>query len=463
MKKKKDFYLEYIETVEELLHLFINRCQHISKAAINLEKLDFSKTIINTLWTHIFFSYRDEYNNERLKRNTKKNLKRLIWDKDLKPLLPNSNETGYIETVPSKAITDMDYLEEYNGAVCFYCYNLRQLYYFLPLLQRIQETTVIFYNFDLGNFNIDNQHIIFIEFSLRSDFQCFYQSFLQRNFPYLFWFTNNFMGYLSALQPKCIVLLEGCHSEMEALSLIGQQIQIQTLCLQQGWPSVMHSRFRNMTYDYFLTWGNIFNGLWKKYNSDPKFVSIGYCYKVPKVAKENIITFFLQAPVIILNEQYFEKILEFTLWCAESFPKYKVWVREHPEFAIDQSWINKFSLFPNIEIKSSGDLSSIFSLTKIGVSSFSSTLMEGLVHNVIPIILELSSVPYYPQDIKGKKLGYIAKTIEQAKLEMCSILENQSVYEENFNIIRNEKQGYFFTTGDNAVNNTLDFLKKLNY
>ena len=463
MKKKKDYYLEFIETVEELLLLFINRCQHINKAAINLERLDFSKTIINTLWTHIFFSYRDEYNNERLKRNTKKNLKRIIWNNDLKPLLPNSNEIGYIEkTAPCKVITDMDYLEEYRGAVCFYCYNLRQLYYFLPILERIQEKTVIFYNFDLGNFNTENQHIIFIEFCLRSDFQCFHQSFLQRNFPYLFWFTNNFMGYLSALKPKCIVLLEGCHSEMEALSIIGKQIQIHTLCLQQGWPSVMHSRFRNMTYDYFLTWGNIFNRLWKKYNSAPEFVPMGYCYKVPKLAKENIITFFLQAPIIILNEQYFEKILEFALWCAESFPKYKVWVREHPEFIIDQNRISKFSLFPNIEIKSSGDLSSILSLTKIGVSTFSSTLMEGLVHNVIPFILELSSVPYYPQDIKGKKLGYIAKTIEQAKLEMCSIIHHKSVYEENFNIIRKEKQGYFFTTGDNAINNTLDFLKKLN-
>ncbi|MGJ1537756.1 hypothetical protein ACR784_22290 [Sphingobacterium multivorum] len=463
MEKNKDFYLEFIDTLNELLLLFINRCQHINQAAIYLQELDFSKVIIDTLWLDIFFPFRDKYNNRRLSGNSKEVLKRLIWNCNLKPLLPTSTDYSYIETGHFQETESVIFFKECKGAICFYCYNLRQLYYFLPILEQIRENTIIFYNFDLENFSVKNDYITFVEFQLINEAQCLHQSFLKRNFFDIFQFTNNFLIYLSIFKPKCIVLLEGCHPEMEALSVIGKQYNIPSICIQQGWPSVMHSRFRNMNYNYFLTWGNTFNNLWRKYNPAPKYVSMGYCHKVPEPIKENIITFFLQAPIIILNKEYLEKILEFASWCAESFPCYRVWLREHPEYKIDQDWLNRLSTLPNLEIKTGEDLGTILASTKISVSAFSSTLMESLAYHSIPFVLEFSSAPFYPQNIKEKKLGYIVGTLEEAKKKMNSVIYNQAIYEENLRMIFLENQAYFSDVGDSAVKNILNFLKKPNY
>lgn len=328
----------------------------------------------------------------------------------------------------------------------FYCKNNRQLGYLLPILKEEKSQSIILTFEELNEKLLFNFNIEIIEIDLIDEEFAITKSFLEQNFYTFFLNLNTFYILIKLLEPTSFVLLEGCHYEEEIIASICKKYHVNTYCIQQGWPCVMHTRFKNMTYDYYLTWGEGFNYLWKKWNPIPHFVTLGYLYKSTDLRKNSVkkdaITFFFQAPIFIISDNCFSKMVEFAFFCAEVFPHKPILIREHPEYTILNRFPKKmFDKYANIEFVTHENLGLIFEKTEIGVSIFSSTIMEGLVYDVIPFIFNLTSMPSYNPNLEKIGGGIEVRTIEEAKRIIISISEKQKI--ELKNKMSYLKQRYF--------------------
>ncbi|MEN5433864.1 hypothetical protein ABE545_09505 [Sphingobacterium faecium] len=452
---KNDYYLEYIEVIEELLCRYIYETDRINPNILLIDRCSIEKAVKNNIWTKIFHKYRDYYNLQRKNETSESLIIEYIWITDLLPLLPTSNEKYELFTKSPEASIYFEYLSKFADTIIIYCYNKRQLIYYLPLLNSLDEEALVFVNFDIKSISINNNKITVIEYEFYCEEYYFKNSFLARNFPKIYWFGNIFLEFVNVINPRCIVVLEGCHLEMETLSTISKIIEIPCICIQQGWPSVMHTRFRNMTYDYFLTWGVEFNDLWKKYNSLPKFTSIGYLYSTINdcTYKKNAITFFLQGPFIIINKQYFDELLEVAIALAFKFPDIPFLIKEHPEYRLDDVWLRKLSKYDNISIVKDLCLSEVFGRSKISISIFSSIIMESLIHDTFPIVFEVSSVPYYPSDLEIKQLGLITNRDNiLSKIERYLSMNQEELFHERLLKFRKK---YFSNEGKDSVDSLM--------
>lgn len=68
-------------------------------------------------------------------------------------------------------------------------------------------------------------------------------------------YYNTFQLLLEVLKPEAVIVLEGCHHQEQILSDVARKNGIPSIAIQQGWPSFIHSMFRNMPYSHYLTWG----------------------------------------------------------------------------------------------------------------------------------------------------------------------------------------------------------------
>lgn len=135
-------------------------------------------------------------------------------------------------------------------------------------------------------------------------------------------------------------------------------------------------------------------------------------------------------------------MVEFAFFCAEVFPHKPILIREHPEYTILNRFPKKmFDKYANIEFVTHENLGLIFEKTEIGVSIFSSTIMEGLVYDVIPFIFNLTSMPSYNPNLEKIGGGIEVRTIEEAKRIIISISEKQKI--ELKNKMSYLKQRYF--------------------
>src|SRR5690606_10842920 len=141
-----------------------------------------------------------------------------------------------------------------------------------------------------------------------------------------------------------------------------------------------------------------------------------------EMPKQNVITFFIQSPVIILDNNSFEEYLSLITFCAESFPGYQIWLREHPEYKLDERFYIEFYKYRNIEFVSDLVISDVFQKSKINVSVFSSKIMEGIIHNVIPFVCNFSSFQYNPNYIEDQYLGVVVNNIEEAKVKLVQLV-----------------------------------------
>lgn len=338
-------------------------------------------------------------------------------------------------------------LSNRKGKKIFYCKNNRQFEYLFPILKKEKRESIILTFEELNEKLLFNTNIEIIEIDLIDEELAITKSYLQQNFHTFFLHLNTFYIFIKLLEPTSFMLLEGCHYEEEIISSICKKYAISTYCLQQGWPCVMHTRFKNMTYDYYLTWGEGFNSLWKKWNPIPHFVTLGYLYKSinlqKNAVKKEAITFFFQAPMFIISENCFSKMIEFVFFCAEAFPHKPILIREHPEYAILNRFPKKMlDKYTNIEFVTYEKLELIFEKTEIGVSIFSSTIMECLVYDVIPFIFNLTSMPFYNPNLEKAGGGIEVRTLEDAKRRIISISEKQK--KELKNKMNYLKQKYFY-------------------
>lgn len=442
-----EFYWEYMNVCDSLVERFIKQAKTINVDCFKVGEIDIQKPITNYLWETLFFSpHKEDYSRKR-KLSEKEGFEFInkLYDNMMSAIRPTLESSSSI--LNSSCGFYEKELSDYKNSTIVYCKNNRQLEYLLPVLSQLNDKVVIISFSELDETLISSLDQVFIvETDLILDHILINAPYIQKSFERIFYQLNTLLILIQIISPTQCFLLEGPHFEQEIISSICKEYHIESICIQQGWPGLIHTRFKNMTYDIYYTWGKGFSELWKKYNSIPKFIELGYygntCFiKKLECYNKNAITFFFQAPLFTISDDCFENMIKFVFFCVEKFPNRRVLVREHPEYLFTKRL--NISEYKNIHIVTHTPMEDVFSETEIGVSIFSSTLMECVLYGAIPFIFNLTSNPKYFPDLDSENIGIEVKCYEEAELKMNYLIEN-NVYREEFKYnIASAKSKYF--------------------
>ncbi len=270
------------------------------------------------------------------------------------------------------------------------------------------------------------------------------------------------------IKPYKIIVPEGNLHSGEIYNLIGKTLNVECICIQQGWSPVYHVGFRNMHYDKFLTWGNKFSQLLLPYNPKQKFIATGshILEAIDKtMTKSSNVGFFLQhysASVMFGENEYFE-LLE----CAYTFAKKNadigVIIRQHPGHNIEESIEIRLKKLGNVKFMHPEHytLDEVLQQIQVSVAIHSTVLLESLAYDIIPVIFNNTAMPHYEPNLAKENVAIEVKNIEQAldNLErLFNDAECMKYYSDNINTTKSE---YFLDYSDNAIRNILNEIEVL--
>lgn len=452
---RRDYYVEYYEVLDRVLSDYVNQLREKREHWLKMGRHDVGVPLINLLFWQ-FTWHREEY--DRLRKEGKScgealgSVKEILADKQVEEWERQEEEYKIYDHEWYEA------LAPYGGQLVIYIYNARQLVYLTPLIERLEEPVLLLSEYEIPDETElpDFVTAITLEFTKTAPLV---NPFLKEWFPLIFQYANTFDILMRILQPKGLIFLEGCHYQQLLLATIGRDYGVPTLCIQQGWPSLMHTAFRRMPYRYYLMWGEGFRTLWEKHNPLPDFVPTGYMYQVEprNETKKECVTFFLQGPFFLSDKRYLQEMIRLIGTVAAEFPARRFLVREHPEFRIGEEVRMEWEQIPNIEMVTDGKLAEVFARTRVGVAHYSSSLMEGVAHGAVPLVYDPTEGSRYSPDVEAEGLGMIAKTKEELTGGLSRILGN---YEDFKQRIEKEQPLWFQVTGEETLRNMVGFIKE---
>lgn len=349
-------------------------------------------------------------------------------------------------------------LKPFRGQLVFYLYNYRQLNYLAPLLRHLDTPAVLLSSFDLPD-EAEELHLPACVTSVPFPLDCPdhpREAAFSSNFPFLYAEVYTFDLLVRMLAPRCVICLEGCHAEEQAWAVIARDYGIPAVGIQQGWPSMIRTGFRQLPFADYFTWGDRFNACWQRYNPRPRFASLGYMYEVEdavSTAGREAVSFFLQGPLFLSDGNYLQELIGLLEEAAAACPEQLFWVREHPEFPLPETERSRIKALSNIAFVSDLPLKQVMRRSRIVVSHFSSSLMECLVHGALPLAYDPTSGSRYYPDLEAEKLGKIAKNPEEFRACLSFM---QDHYEQIREQVRRRIPAWFARTG----RDTLEAMKK---
>jgi hypothetical protein len=464
---RQDYYDEYYKEIDKFIWNYVRKIKNTAPEKLQIgDYRDVSLLIVNSLYSKYSFGYWKRTYTEF--RRTGKSIESIlnVFEKELDVLFYSEYQEKLIHSseykFDIKKSPFYEMLLPYKNQIVIYVFNLRQLVYLTPLIQGLQQPILLLSEFDIPEETDLPEYVTAMELEYMADYK-FSNPFLEKIFPFMFHFLNTYDCLLEILNPKGIIVLEGCHLQEHVLGLICNQLKIPSFCIQQGWPSLMHTMFCNYSYKYFLTWGNWFNELWRLNSPIPNYKAIGYMYPCEK---ENIeikksICFFMQAPVLISDAEYFSSFIEIMMETVVLFPTEKFLVREHPEFRLSDQTKEKIDQITNLKIVTESDLSLVFEETKIVVAHFSSVLMEGLIHNCIPVVLDLTADSIYYPDIETAGLGFITKDKNSFINALSLIIHDNEKTNSIYKSIEKKRKKIAEAVSVQAVKNAVQYINSV--
>jgi hypothetical protein len=222
---------------------------------------------------------------------------------------------------------------------------------------------------------------------------------------------DEFVDILTENKPRSVVVVEGNHPEDELLARAAEIAGVRSICLQQGWSPIVHAGFRQMRFDRFCVWGEKFGRLLQPFNPQQKFVVTGNFRVGARGAQKRegvgAVSFFLQNGALMISPSAWKGMLEFIRWTADRFLDQKVLIREHPATPLTKDERALFSAHGNIEFcpSSGGSLREVLARTRVAVSFYSTTLIEALAHNAVPLIVNITGAPHHNPDLAALGVG----------------------------------------------------------
>ena len=454
MTEVADYYVEYYEELDKRLECFISDWGTDNKVTLG------KHNVTEPLKTFLFYRLsmeRDCYNEYRLKGMSVDGAMERV-DAFLKMF----NKERSIENQEEK-LTDIEehpwyeLLSEYKGVLIVYLFNARQLQYLTPLILKLNQPVLLLSEYDIPEETELPEYVTALPIGFSNENSLTDKNF-ELHFPLMFHYANTFDILFQIIRPCGIICLEGCHFQEQLLAVMAESYDIPSYGIQQGWPSMMRTGFRRLPFRYFFTWGKRFSNLWAKYNPFPKFVPAGYMYETTDGVKkeQQCVSFFLQSPCFLSDQIYFDAMLELITDSANAFPEVNFLIREHPEYRLDNSMVEKWKKLDNVEVVSNYKLQDVYARTKIVVSHFSSSLMEGLLYGCIPLAYDPTVNSRYYPDLEKEGLGRISKLSEEFQTCLKELLAEEkqlTAFEK-----RNE---WFASTGSVTIEKMVAFLKNI--
>lgn len=244
---------------------------------------------------------------------------------------------------------------------------------------------------------------------------------MEQALPWFYNFANAIGWFIGILKPRLLVCMDGCQSEYRLAATFCNEKHIPSVCLQLGWPSYLHTGFRDLPYTYFFTWGEKFNPLWKTGSKHPHYIATGYMEETVRNGCHQAISFFLQAPIYLNTGTYLDRMCGLILSTAMRYPDTPILVREHPEYRGNIQWLSHFVRCRNVDIINEDRLIDVYARTKVVVSHFSSVLMEGIMYGCIPLVFNPTPGSSYYPNIEAEGIGFISKSEAEffSKLPVC--------------------------------------------
>lgn len=406
---QQDYYIEYYEELDRRLESFFSSSE-IGKKSTRLAGFQ----VKEPLTTFLFYKLTMERDNYSFCRRQGMPVESAMSRVDA--FLDRVKMVSTVrEREKDDILTDLEQhpwspqLKDCKGCVLFYVFNPRQLGYLIPLFYRMNRPVVLLSEYDIPeNTKLPEYATVLpVHFSKR---RIFTDKEFEDRFPLLFHYAHTFSILLQMLQPIGVVCLEGCHFQEQLLAVEAEHFNIPSYGIQQGWPSLIRTGFRRMPFRYFYTWGERFSELWAAYNSFPRFVSSGYMYEtaISEEEEQKCVSFFLQSPTYLSDENYFNALLKLIEISADKFPDVLFLVREHPEYKLGEKILRQWNSKANVEIVSDCDLTEVYVRTRIVVSHYSSSLMEGLQYGCQPLVFDPTCHSHYYPDIEKERMGKIA-------------------------------------------------------
>jgi hypothetical protein len=231
--------------------------------------------------------------------------------------------------------------------------------------------------------------------------------------------------------PKFILSVEGDHFFSEILSQVGRAFDVKSVCLQWGaFPlSKPKLSFRNMSHDYFISWGKFFTKQLQPYNKKVKFLDFGYFFSKKKKFKANKVVFFLQPYDFSFTKNSFLELCELAFRLARKFPDWNFVIREHPDFTFEDLYSKNFKLnIKNIILEKyiKKNLSESLSESKISVGVSSSALIESLFFDTIPCVLQLNKNMKFVPNFKKLKIGFVESNSVSMEYKISNLIRNKN-------------------------------------
>ncbi len=407
--RRADFYIEYYETVDEIIDEYLT-----------LHNLP---SYVGTVLFDHSYSLKEWYNRCRSEGLDKANARSVIR----KSIIPKSDIfRDYI--TPEEILPLHHILGHLGDRLAIYVYNTRQLHYLRPFIEAVNRPSVLLcetsVNLDLELPEyveaIDLDYLIVDKIIVSNDSL---HDKLKKHYILLH-------SVLSELSPEGVVLLEGCHFQEQMIGEIAISLGFPSILFQQGWPSLMHTMFRRFPYTHFLTWGENFNNLWSRYNPRPFYRAVGYPYSVKK-KRGHSISFFLQAPLFISDSGYYSLLIDLIVETATAYSDRAILVREHPEYRMEPSMKARLLAIHNVRLATEWSLEDVFADSIIVVSHFSSSLMEGIIHGCIPLVFDPTTNSKYLPDVETLRLGALSNNVSQFFSKLEHILLHYQSYFKN--------------------------------
>lgn len=455
-----NFYSEYYTFVEQFLSDYTSRLQIKYPNIFKLGDYSAMHPIISFLhlnctawgWREIYIKFRKEGKSQREIRACFASLLDTYYNCEQPKFHP----------LPGKLLKSYDFYREmktYRKQIVVYMHEVHQLDFIIPMVEAFKQPVVL-----ISELNIPRPDLPTEVTYLRTNIfekERYSNSFVKRNFSSLFNFFNKFDLLLQIINPSCLILLDGCHYQEQILAHIGKKYAIPTVCIQQQWPLLMNTGFQNMTYDYFLSWGDYFNPIWKKRSRIPKYISVGHASVVVNHTERNKITFFVEPPAFIDEATYYKELTVFIENCAMDSPEKEFWVKEMPGSNLPKEYQKELLAYENVSSANCYPLPEIFSKTDLAVAYFSPVLVESMAHGCIPFILESGlDFVYYP-DFEDEGIGLSAPDLSSALAKMRHFIDSLELRDNIREKFERGNANLFKATSYDAIENIVSLIRKI--
>lgn len=234
-----------------------------------------------------------------------------------------------------------------------------------------------------------------------------------------------------------IVFFEGIQRDLILLSSIGREYGKKSYCIQRGWwQNEGHNTFREIDYDYFLSYGEYFSSRARMYNDFQNVIDVGnpFIKHHPQEKSSKIRCIILSQPSgKYISQEDKDGFFDFVE--AFSTDKIDFRTRYHPREVE----------YPDND----SSLEQVLNESDICISFFSSTMIDAIALDCVPIIYNVANIDYQPDIFLDDR--QTCRSLPELAETLTYLLEDDDYIEDLKKRYRVKAPLYFTAIGEQAV------------